>query len=141
MKRQKMSGRGFSLVEVNLAIFVVATGVLTIFSLFPAGLRQVASSSANTQEAMFADYVFATLRSEAGAVPAADWGASALDGVIEAALSATGGNPLRADFAGGEMLYSLTFKEKGSLIAASLSCQAGDSVNAGYSIERYEPKD
>ncbi len=59
-------GRGaFSLIEVSLAIFVVAMGLLTVFSLFPAGLRQVQSAHESTQEALFADYVLSTLRGEA----------------------------------------------------------------------------
>lgn len=145
MRVQERNIRGFSLVEVNLAIFVVATGMLTLFSLFPAGLRQAASSHANTQEALFADYVFATLRSEAGALPAADWRASALVGVIESELDAETyhGNPdiMQAEFpAGGQnMLYKLDIQKKGNLLAATLLCQTGETGLAGYSVKRYEP--
>ena len=64
---------GFSLVEVNLAIFVISVGMLTLFSLFPAGLRQVATSHEATQEALFADYVLSTMRAEARLMPADDW--------------------------------------------------------------------
>jgi len=64
---------GFSLVEVNLAIFVISMGMLTLFSLFPAGLRQVEDSHAATQEALFADYVLSALRAEARLVDAATW--------------------------------------------------------------------
>lgn len=49
--------RGFNLIEVNLAIFLVAGGLLMLFSLFPLGLRQSQAAIEDCQEAMFADYV------------------------------------------------------------------------------------
>jgi type II secretory pathway component PulJ len=67
---------GFSLVEVNLAIFVVAIGLLTLFSLFPAGLKEGEAGHADTQTAMFADYVLATVRANALAVDSDQWGTS-----------------------------------------------------------------
>lgn len=73
MKRFFLKNAGFSLVEVNLAIFVVAVGMLTLFSLFPAGLRQVATSHEATQEALFADYVFSTMRANARLLSSSDW--------------------------------------------------------------------
>ena len=65
---------GFSLLEVNLALFVVAMGMLTLFSLFPAGLRQGQAAHENTQEAMFADHVFSTMRAETMLLTADQWG-------------------------------------------------------------------
>jgi len=64
---------GFSLVEVNLAIFVVAIGLLTLFTLFPAGLKEGEAGHADTQTSLFADYVLTTLRTEALAVISDDW--------------------------------------------------------------------
>ncbi len=71
--RQRFTAKGFSLIEVNLAIFVVALGLLTMFSLFPAGLKQVETAQSSTQEAMFAEHVFSTLRSAAMTLTVAQW--------------------------------------------------------------------
>ena len=49
---------GFSLVEVTLALMVMAIGILSIMSLFPAGLDQNARSIADTHAAFFAEEVF-----------------------------------------------------------------------------------
>ena len=70
----RMSRCGFSLVEVNLAIFVISVGMLTLFSLFPSGLRQVEDSQKATQEALFADYVLSSLRAESRHITAENWG-------------------------------------------------------------------
>jgi prepilin-type N-terminal cleavage/methylation domain-containing protein len=64
---------GFSLVEVSLAIFIVAVGLLTLFSLFPKGLQQGALAHADTQTALFADYVLSTLRGKSMSISLADW--------------------------------------------------------------------
>ena len=71
--RQRFTAKGFSLIEVNLAIFVVALGMLTLFSLFPAGLKQVETAQSSTQEAMFAEHVFSTLRAKATALTTVQW--------------------------------------------------------------------
>jgi hypothetical protein len=65
MKRMNHMKQGFSLVEVNLAIFVVAAGLLVIFSLFPMGLKESELSMEDTQEAMFAEYVLGTMEGNA----------------------------------------------------------------------------
>jgi len=49
--------RGFSLMEVNIAVFVMATGVLAIVGLFPLGMRESILSQMDFKRAMFADYV------------------------------------------------------------------------------------
>ncbi len=54
--------RAFSLVEVSLALLVVAVGILSVLSLFPAGLDQSARSAAETHAAQFAGEVFSSLR-------------------------------------------------------------------------------
>ncbi|MGI6087692.1 MAG: type IV pilus modification PilV family protein [Kiritimatiellia bacterium] len=53
---------GFSLVEITLALMVVAIGILSVMSLFPVGLDQNMRSIADTQMALFADDVFQGLR-------------------------------------------------------------------------------
>jgi len=56
---------GFSLVEVTLALMVMAIGILSIMSLFPAGLDQNARSIADTHAAFFAEEVFGGLHATA----------------------------------------------------------------------------
>jgi hypothetical protein len=65
---------GFSLMEVNLAVLMIALGLLSLFSLFPAGLRESQSGLMDTQEAMFADHVLSTMEGNAQAITNwADW--------------------------------------------------------------------
>ncbi len=56
-----------------MAIFVVAVGLLTLFSLFPAGLKEGEAGHADTQTSLFADYVLSTIRANASTVSSADW--------------------------------------------------------------------
>jgi prepilin-type N-terminal cleavage/methylation domain-containing protein len=64
---------GFSLVEVSLAIFVIAVGFLTLFSLFPAGLKQGEAGHADTQTALFGAFVMEGMRANATDINAEDW--------------------------------------------------------------------
>ena len=48
---------GFSLIEINMAIFVMAAGVLAIAALYPLGLRESILSQSDFKQVMFADYV------------------------------------------------------------------------------------
>lgn len=57
---------GFSLVEVTLALLVVAVGMTAAFSLFPEAMRSTRAAVNNTETALFADYVFSTLDLTAG---------------------------------------------------------------------------
>lgn len=59
---------GFSLLEVTLAIFVIGSALLVMMSLFPRGMQESQYSMADTQEALFADYVLNTMQGESMAV-------------------------------------------------------------------------
>jgi len=48
---------GFSLLEVNMAVFVMAIGVLSMTVLYPLGLRESTQGQADLKQSMFADYV------------------------------------------------------------------------------------
>ena len=72
-----MKKQGFSLIETNLAIFLVAIGLLSIFALFPLGLQQSELAVQDSQEAMFADYVLSALQANAFAIT--NWHVWALD--------------------------------------------------------------
>ena len=62
--------KGYSLVEVSLALLVVAIGLLTIFALFPGGLDLSRKSVDATEVAAFAEFVFASLD---GMASSTDW--------------------------------------------------------------------
>jgi len=70
-ERRTVSGlrAAFSLVEVTLALMVMAIGILSIMSLFPAGLDQNVRSIADTHATFFAEEVFGGLQATAEA----DW--------------------------------------------------------------------
>ncbi len=48
---------GFSLMEVNMAVFVMAVGILSMVVLYPLGLRESTQGQADLKQAMFGDYV------------------------------------------------------------------------------------
>ena len=52
---------GFSLVEVALALMVAATGMLAVFALFPASMRQTVSARTDMKGALFASTVLETI--------------------------------------------------------------------------------
>ncbi len=53
--------RAFTLMEVNLAIFIMATGVLAMVSLYSLGMRESRQSTEDVAAAGYADAVFAPL--------------------------------------------------------------------------------
>ena len=48
---------GFSLMEVNMAIFVMAVGILSMVALYPLGLRESVQGQQDLTQSMFADYL------------------------------------------------------------------------------------
>ena len=65
---------GFSLIEVNMAVLVVGLGILVLFGLFPAGLREGENGIVDTHCALFAETVLEGLRGEAHNKPELlDW--------------------------------------------------------------------
>ena len=57
---------GYSLVEVTLALLVVAIGLTATFALFPEGLKATRAAVDDTETSMFSEYVFTTLELTAG---------------------------------------------------------------------------
>lgn len=47
---------GFSLMEVNMAVFIMAIGIMGMVALFPLGLREGIQGRADLKQAMFADH-------------------------------------------------------------------------------------
>ena len=80
MKVAKQNGSaGYSLVEVTLALLVVAIGLTATFALFPEGLKATRASVNDTEVGLFADYVFSTLSVTAAAQSASLGNSGALD--------------------------------------------------------------
>ena len=52
---------GYSLVEVTLALLVVAIGLTATFALLPEGLKATRAAVDDTETSMFSEYVFTTL--------------------------------------------------------------------------------
>lgn len=71
MSNAEKNKTGYSLVEVTLALLVVAIGITSTFALFPEALKNTRAAVSDTEVALFADYVFSTL-----AVTAARFGNS-----------------------------------------------------------------
>lgn len=66
--------KGFTLVEVCLAVLVIGIGLLAIFSLFPSGLRSVEDDAADTRCGLFAQTVLSGMRGNvAGVTNWGDW--------------------------------------------------------------------
>ena len=62
MSHKATSGKaGYSLVEVTLALLVVAIGLTATFALFPEGLKATRAAVDDTEISLFAEYVFTTL--------------------------------------------------------------------------------
>lgn len=57
----KAKKAGYSLVEVTLALLVVAIGLTATFALFPEGLKATRAAVNDTEISLFAEYVFTTL--------------------------------------------------------------------------------
>lgn len=77
-KTLRAGRRGFTLVEVALALLVVSVGILAAFALIPAGLQTNQQAIDDTQAAMFADTVFEGLRAQAKVVPWAQVGTAGM---------------------------------------------------------------
>ena len=89
MKLNLRKKLGFTLMEVNLAVFIMAAGVLAMVSLYPLGYRENQQSVDDVNAAAYADAVFNQI---AGALSARnltwqDWESS-----VRTAVNATGAN-------------------------------------------------
>ncbi len=69
----------FSLMEVNMAILVMAGGLLALITLFPAGLRMSTASVSDTRIALFANDALNSLQAKAMSLEKEDWTARPTD--------------------------------------------------------------
>ncbi len=78
MNNANRTKAGYSLVEVTLALLVVAIGLTSVFALFPDAMRNTRAAVDDTEVGLFADYVFNTL-AVAAAVKGNNFGIGATD--------------------------------------------------------------
>ena len=139
---------GFSLVEVNLAIFVVAIGLLTLFTLFPAGLKEGEAGHADTQTSLFADYVLATIRANALEINASDWNrlASPYNELLydlPNEIDVGGSRPGKMQFPQGSGLYIRYYLDivgSGDIIGVRLWLASGEYGTTDLSIFKESAK-
>lgn len=76
---------GFSLVEVNMAIFVMAIGILSMAVLFPLGLRESNQGLADLKQSSLADYLLnqAVAAAQLPDVKWSEWKKSIDDGNLQ----------------------------------------------------------
>lgn len=94
---------GFTLIEVSLAVLVVGLGLLTVVSLFPAGLRSAEEGAADTKCGLFADTVLSGMHGNAAMITNwSDWSnASTFSGDVLAGLSLSTGSVVPVGFPAG----------------------------------------
>jgi len=132
--------QGFSLVEVTLAMMVMAIGILSVFSMFTAGLDQSQRSINDTKAAFFAEEVFNGLLAESerdwaaigvtggttNLIIAADgaWGSSTIADVIMDNLIHTNIYRLRENqnIENHAFRYSLRIEKKDKCIKSATLC-------------------
>lgn len=61
--------RGFTLIEIALALLVASVGLVGLFALFPAGISMNKMAVDETQAALFADQVMNGVRAQTSVVP------------------------------------------------------------------------
>ena len=102
--------RGFSLIEVNLAILLVGVGLFSLFALFPRALRESDMAIADTHEAMFGASMLSAIEGNASDIT--DW-----DEWTDMAL-------LSARLSEGMMMQNINLEQvSGGLEAASVDLE------------------
>lgn len=104
--RRHGASSGFSLVEVTLALLVVAIGMLSILGMFPAGLDQNARSISDTHAAMFAEEIFSSLRVHAET----NWQGIGNNTIYPVAASTNWHTPLNLDTMTDNLIYTNVYR-------------------------------
>jgi len=85
--------RGFTLMEVNLALLIMGIALVALLGLFPVGLRQADAATTDTTEAAFADLVLNSMRASAQTVTSwGDW--TNLTSGVALGVSASSSSPI-----------------------------------------------
>jgi type II secretory pathway pseudopilin PulG len=125
----------FTLVEVNIALLLIAFALFALISLFPVGLRQSDQSHSDTVQAAFADQVLTALRANAAAVT--NWTVWAdTNQLTSAVLSGVliGGQPILAD---GNPHPIPNYLVSNGYISYSLHIQASPSAPPPSPVRMY----
>lgn len=77
---------GFTLIEVSLAVLIIGLGLLSVFSLFPSGLRSAEEGAADTHAGLFGQTVMSGLHGNAATVT--NWNDWCDDAFFDSAIRA-----------------------------------------------------
>jgi prepilin-type N-terminal cleavage/methylation domain-containing protein len=129
---------GFSLVEVSLAMMIISIGMITLFGLFPASLKQGEAAYKDTHAAQFAEYALNGLRANfSGASSFSEWSApSAAIGLTGLGFTPTG-IPLKFEYPIGSGNFVRYILELAPPVGTLMNWQVRIWVWSG----EYGPKD
>ena len=115
MKRKKEFG--FSLIEVNMAILIAAGGMLSLFALFPSGLRMSIGAKADIYQSTFAKSFFDAISANIKQIEDVTvW--NDMDKFWKAAVAGTG--------------FSATLGKSGTLTGPAADLVVADNANIRY---------
>ncbi len=131
--------KGFSLIEVNMAIFVLAGGALALLALFPAGLRFSKEAHSEMRTTAMAQRFLGAVRIAAMDVDATS--IEALAGILQSDFNITvstagagtdSGSDIREDESG--VFYKAWLTEDSPNDYADESCKRHHRVQAGIQV-------
>ena len=135
---KRPTNSGFTLIEVALAILVVAIGVTASFSLFPEGLKLTRESVNATEVGLFADYVFQTLDVQCQ-IDAADPDADSWNrnGDVDSGLANARTMMKNMGKVGANMLHRNAIEEKTDELGNKLSAQLYGAAGKASSLKEF----
>jgi len=142
--------RGFSLIEVAVALMVVGLGLTALLRMFPHSLRESQKAKDDSAQTIFSDFVFSALRARAEelswnnpAKPNDNWlhATHAHLLKVDNNLTLVAGQPTPPpgdfkDLGVGSYLLELKRNPSGTIISATLWCTRLDVTVAGGSLEK-----
>jgi prepilin-type N-terminal cleavage/methylation domain-containing protein len=135
---QRPTNSGFTLIEVALAILVVAIGVTASFSLFPEGLKLTRESVNATEVGLFADYVFQTIDVQCQ-IDAADEEVDSWNRNKDVDIGLANARTMMKNMGkvGANMLHKNAIDEKTDELGNKLSAQLYGEANKGSSRHEF----
>lgn len=129
---------GFSLIEVNMAILIIAIGMLSLMSLFPLGLREGNLAQGDMVQTAAADFILNRVHAEAQTVTDyAEWNGAAMPNRLAAGF-ARGGIGTLDNFPGDgdRTRYRLRIARSQNLTNQQLATQNDWTVPDGVTPQR-----
>lgn len=108
--RRQAAKKGFSLVEVCLAVLVVGLGIMAIFSLFPTGLAASEAAETDTNNSLLAQKIVASLEAQASTLTWNDWQGNQFGSEVKI------GQPTVIDGEYEKMAYYVVLEDRGSSV-------------------------